>query len=66
VTGVDGKQARTVRVALTHPKALAHARAWRLEGGAAPAWSAVTAEVVQGTVTLALPYLSVTVLEVTP
>ncbi|MFO0581805.1 MAG: glycoside hydrolase family 44 protein [Anaeromyxobacter sp.] len=64
--GVDGKGSRVVRVALTHARPLAHARAWRLEGGASPAWTAQAAAVVQGTVTLTLPYLSVTVLELTP
>jgi hypothetical protein len=66
VTGGDGTSARTVRLALTHTKPLTHARAWRLADGASPAWTAVTATPDAGGLTLTLPHLSVTVVELTP
>ena len=67
VTGMDGKQARTVRLQVTHSSALGTARAWQLAPAAAPSWQALPAPVLSGNVlTLTLPALSVTTVELSP
>jgi hypothetical protein len=67
ITGTDGMQSRNVKLQVTHPKALTHARAWQLVGGTSPAWTALAAPSVSGNaVSLTLPALSVTTIELTP
>lgn len=66
VTGGDGLQSRTVRVAVQHATALGKVRGWQLGPGAAPAWVALSPALAGGQVTLTLPALSVTTLELTP
>ena len=60
-------KARTVTVQWKHSTALATARAWQLASGASPVWQAVTAPRVSGSsLTITLPALSVTTIELTP
>jgi len=60
-------KARTVTVQWKHSQALATARAWQLTSGSSPAWQAVTAPRVSGSsLSITLPALSVTTIELTP
>ena len=67
VTGSDGVQARSVKVQVSHPTALGTVRAWQLAPGASPVWQALSPPAPSGNaLTLTLPALSVTTLELTP
>ncbi|HEY4869044.1 MAG TPA: glycoside hydrolase family 44 protein, partial [Candidatus Dormibacteraeota bacterium] len=68
VTRSDGMQARSVRpLQVTHPTALGTARAWQLAPGAQASWQALSPPVPSGNaLTLTLPALSVTTVELTP
>jgi hypothetical protein len=67
VTGSDGMQARSVRLEVTHPAALGTVRAWQLAPGAQASWQALSPPVPSGNaLTLTLPALSVTTVELTP
>ena len=67
VTGSDGLRARAVRVVVTHPKTLGTARAWQLAAGTTPSWQPLAVGAPSGNaVTLTLPALSVTTVELTP
>jgi hypothetical protein len=66
-TGTLDLRSRTVQVNWTHATALRTARAWRLANGSSPSWQTVTVP-APGTnsITLTLPALSVTTIELTP
>jgi Glycoside hydrolase family 44 len=67
VTGSDGTQARQVKLQVAHPRALTLARGWQLGAGAAPAWQSLTLPAVSAnTITVTLPPLTVTTIELTP
>jgi hypothetical protein len=55
-----------VKVQLTHPQALGTARGWQLAGGASPAWQSLTLAVTNNSLTVTLPALSVTTIELKP
>ncbi len=60
-------KARTVTVQWNHSQALATVSAWQLSSGASPAWQAIPAPAVSGSsLTITVPALSVTTIELTP
>jgi mannan endo-1,4-beta-mannosidase len=60
-------EARTVTVEWKHSQALSTARAWQLTSGSSPTWQALPAPTVSGgSLTITLPALSVTTVELTP
>ena len=66
-TGTLDLRSRTVQVNWTHRQPLRTVRAWQLTDGATPTWRAVAVPTPAGdTLTLTLPALSVTTLELTP
>ena len=66
-TGALDLEARTVTVQWKHAQALSTARAWQLAPGASPVWQTLPApRVSSSSVTLTLPALSVTTIELTP
>ena len=65
VGGALETTSRTVKVTL--PSSLGTARAWQLSGSATPAWATLAApSVAGGTLTMTLPTMSVTTVELTP
>jgi hypothetical protein len=67
VTGSDGLQARTVKLQIAHAATLGTVRAWQLAPGAQASWKALTPPAPSGNaLTLTLPALSVTTVELTP
>jgi chitodextrinase len=66
-TGKLDLKARTVTIQWKHSQALATARAWQLAPGTSAVWQALTApKVSSSSVTITLPALSVTTIELTP
>jgi len=67
VTGSDGLRARSVKLQITHPTALGTARAWQLTPGGQPSWQTLPPLALSGNaLTLTLPALSVTTVELAP
>jgi hypothetical protein len=66
ITGSDGLTGRTTLVQLTHPQTLRTVRAWQLAGGSAPTWTALSLTVSGNALSVTLPPLSVTTIELTP
>jgi Glycoside hydrolase family 44 len=67
VIGSDGMQARSVKLQIAHPTALGTVRAWQLAPGAQASWQALSPSAPSGNaLTLILPALSVTTVELTP
>ena len=65
VSGALETSSRTVKI--TVPAALGTARAWQLAGSTTPSWAALPApSVAGGTLTMTLPSMSVTTVELTP
>ena len=66
ITGSDGLTPRTVLVQLTHPQTLQTVRAWQLAGGSTPVWNTLSLSVGGNALTVVLPPLSVTIIELKP
>lgn len=60
-------RSRTVTIQWSHAKTLRTARAWQLADGTTPVWRAISAPAISGSeMTVTLPALTVTTIELTP
>ena len=66
ITGSDGLRTRTVLVQVTDPVGFQMARAWQLTGGSTPIWTTPNLSGNANALTVTLPPLSVTTIELTP
>jgi hypothetical protein len=62
----DGLTPRTALLTWTNPQPLQTVRAWQLADGSTPTWQTLSLTVVDNTLTVMLPPLSVTTIELTP